>query len=622
MKLVVMANPSHLEAVDPVVQGKTRSEQFYRDDHKGDKVMSMILHGDAAFAGQGVVYETFHLSDLPAYTTHGTVHIVVNNQIGFTTDPRSSRSSPYCTDVARVVNAPIFHVNADDTDAVLHVCKVAAEWRMKYKKDVVIDLVCYRKNGHNEVDEPMFTNPEMYRKIRTHKHVLQKYAEKLINSGVVTQEWFDAELNSYNQILEDAFNNCKTPAFAKKKKWLDSPWKNFFVSKGPFTHPLTGVSEDVLLKVAEKFSEIPANFNLHRGLKRILDTRSKMVANGTADWAMGEGLAIGTLLLEGVHIRLSGQDVERGTFSHRHHVLHDQEKDLHTVIPLNNIASKQAAYTVCNSSLSEYAVLGFDLGYSLTNPNSLVIWEAQFGDFANTAQAIIDQFIASGQAKWVRQTGLVMLLPHGMEGMGPEHSSARLERFLQLCDEDADTIPPESEFTPVDQLEEANMIVANCTTPANFFHLLRRQVKLPFRKPLIVMTPKALLRLPEAQSSFSDMLPGTEFIRAYQETGIASNNPDEVKNIIFCSGKVYYDALNERKKRDLDDKIAIVRLEQICPFPFDLIEDELVKYKNAKVTYLQEEHKNSGAYEFVKLRLESILKSMNDPRLSQIRFVF
>lgn len=622
MKLVVVANPSHLEAVNPVVEGKTRSEQFYRDDKNGDKVMSMILHGDAAFSGQGVVFETFHLADLPAYTTHGTVHIVVNNQIGFTTDPRCSRSSPYCTDVARVVNAPIFHVNADDPEAVIHVCKVAAEWRCKYKKDVVIDLVCYRKSGHNEIDEPMYTNPFMYKAIRKQTQVLQKYAQKLIGENSVPQEWYDAELKKYDTILEDSYNNSKSEQFSKQKLWLDSPWKKFFKSHGPFPYPDTGIAEDALAKIGEKFSEQPKveGFTVHSGIARMLKNRGDLVKARKADWALGEAMAFGSLLIEGTHVRLSGQDVERGTFSHRHHVIHDQNKDLNRYVPLNHLTVNQAHYTVCNSSLSEFAVLGFELGYSLTNPNSLVIWEAQFGDFANTAQCIIDQFISSGQAKWTRQTGLVMLLPHGYEGMGPEHSSARLERFLQLSDEDPDKIPTENEFTPMNQLNEVNMIIAYPTTPANMMHLLRRQTKFPFRKPLIVMTPKALLRDPRCQSSFDDMKTGTSFIRAYTEEGKAAQNPESVKKIIFCSGKVYYELRDQRAKRQLDDQVAIVRIEQLAPFPFDIVKSELTKYKNAQICFAQEEHKNGGAYEHVKSRLQTILLSLKDERVNQLSY--
>jgi 2-oxoglutarate dehydrogenase E1 component len=374
--------------------------------------------------------------------------------------------------------------------------------------------------------------------------------------------------------------------------------------------------------IGKKYSEEPnTGISLHKGIKRKLQIHGKMISNRIADWALAEAFAFGSLLVEGTHVRLSGQDVERGTFSHRHHVLHDQEKDLATYLPLNNLTVNQANYTVCNSSLSEFAVLGFELGYSLTNPNSLVMWEAQFGDFSNTAQCIIDQFISSGQAKWHRQTGLVMLLPHGYEGMGPEHSSARLERFLQLCDEDPDKMPAEDENTAMKQLQSINMIVSNPTTPANYMHLLRRQTKLPFRKPLIVMTPKALLRLPAAQSSFDEMLPGTSFNRIYKETGPASNNPDAVEKVVFCSGKVYYDLIVERKKLNLDEKIAIVRIEQLSPFPFDLVKQEILKYKNAKICYSQEEHKNAGAYEYTRARLQTILLSINDQRVNQIRSV-
>lgn len=622
MKMVVVANPSHLEAVNPLVAGKVKSEQFFRNDDKGDKVMGVLLHGDAAFAGQGVVYETLHLSDLPAYTTHGTIHIVVNNQIGFTTDPRSSRSSPYCTDVARVTNSPIFHVNADDPEAVIHVCRVAAEYRNKFKQDVVIDLVCYRKSGHNEIDEPMFTNPFMYKSIKKQEQVLKKYSKQLIQEDSVKQAWFDNELKKYDTILEDAYVEAKGDQYRKEKYWLDSPWKKFFKGIGPFPYPETGIDESHIKLIADKYSEIPENgFNLHRGLKRILDGHKKMTGNRTADWALGEAIAMGSLLLEGTHVRLSGQDVERGTFSHRHHVLHDQEIDLNTHVPLNHLSIDQASYTVCNSSLSEYAVLGFELGYSLTNPNSLIIWEAQFGDFANTAQCIIDQFISSGQAKWIRQTGLVMLLPHGYEGMGPEHSSARLERFLQLSDEDPDLIPENDDFMAMGQLKNINMIVANPTTPANMMHLLRRQIKLPFRKPLIVMTPKALLRLPECQSSFDEMGPGTSFTRAYTDNGPASQNSVNVKKVIFCSGKVYYDLIKERTKLSLDDQIAICRIEQISPFPFDIIGQELAKYPNATIAYVQEEHKNGGAYEYVKARLQTLLNAANDPRINSISYI-
>ncbi|KAB0406774.1 hypothetical protein E2I00_017015, partial [Balaenoptera physalus] len=443
--LSLVANPSHLEAADPVVMGKTKAEQFYCGDTEGKKVMSILLHGDAAFAGQGIVYETFHLSDLPSYTTHGTVHVVVNNQIGFTTDPRMARSSPYPTDVARVVNAPIFHVNADDPEAVMYVCKVAAEWRSTFHKDVVVDL---------------------------------KYAEVLVSQGVVNQPEYEEEISKYDKICEEAFTRSKDEKILHIKHWLDSPWPGFFTLDGQprsMTCPSTGLTEDILTHIGNVASSVPVeNFTIHGGLSRILKTRGELVKNRTVDWALAEYMAFGSLLKEGIHIRLSGQDVERGTFSHRHHVLHDQ-----------------------------------NLGFAMASPNALVLWEAQFGDFHNTAQCIIDQFICPGQAKWVRQNGIVLLLPHGMEGMGPEHSSARPERFLQMCNDDPDVLPDLKEANfDINQLYDCNWVVVNCSTPGNFFHVLRRQILLPFRKPLIIFTPKSLLRHPEARSSFDEMLPG------------------------------------------------------------------------------------------------------------------
>uniref|UniRef100_A0A8V5H7S2 2-oxoglutarate dehydrogenase complex component E1 n=1 Tax=Melopsittacus undulatus TaxID=13146 RepID=A0A8V5H7S2_MELUD len=564
--LSLVANPSHLEAADPVVQGKTKAEQFYCGDTEGKKVMSILLHGDAAFAGQGIVYETFHLSDLPSYTTHGTVHVVVNNQIGFTTDPRMARSSPYPTDVARVVNAPIFHVNADDPEAVVYVCNVAAEWRSTFHKDVVVDLVCYRRNGHNEMDEPMFTQPLMYKQIRKQKPVLQKYAELLISQGVVNQPEYE-EIAKYDKICEEAHARSKDEKILHIKHWLDSPWP---------------------------------------GLSRILKTRGEMVKNRTVDWALAEYMAFGSLLKDGIHIRLSGQDVERGTFSHRHHVLHDQNVDKRTCIPMNHLWPNQAPYTVCNSSLSEYGVLGFELGFAMASPNALVLWEAQFGDFHNTAQCIIDQFICPGQAKWVRQNGIVLLLPHGMEGMGPEHSSARPERFLQMCNDDPDVFPKLDDFD-VRQLYDCNWIVVNCSTPANFFHVLRRQILLPFRKPLIIFTPKSLLRHPEARSSFDDMLPGTHFLRVIPDSGPAAQNPEQVKRVLFCTGKVYYDLTRERKARQMEADVAITRVEQLSPFPFDLLQREAEKYPAAELVWCQEEHKNQGYYDYVKPRLRTTI---------------
>ncbi|XP_053689506.1 2-oxoglutarate dehydrogenase complex component E1-like isoform X4 [Sabethes cyaneus] len=615
IRLAVVANPSHLEAVDPVVQGKTRAEQFYRGDGEGKKVMSILLHGDAAFCGQGVVYETMHLSDLPDYTTHGTIHIVVNNQIGFTTDPRHSRSSPYCTDVARVVNAPIFHVNSDDPEAVMHVCRVAAEWRTTFHKDVVIDLVSYRRNGHNEIDEPMFTQPLMYKKVRSIKPVLDIYANQLITEGVVTAEEVKSVKDKYEKICDEAFEQAKSETHIKYKDWLDSPWSGFFEGKDPLKVAPTGVIEETLVHIGNRFSSPPPNaaeFAIHKGLMRVLSARKEMVDNKTVDWALGEAMAFGSLLKEGIHVRLSGQDVERGTFSHRHHVLHHQTVDKATYRPLCHLYPDQAPYTVCNSSLSEFGVLGFELGYSMTNPNALVIWEAQFGDFNNTAQCIIDQFISSGQAKWVRQSALVMLLPHGMEGMGPEHSSARVERFLQMSSDDPDYFPPESEEFAIRQLHDINWIVANCSTPANYFHIMRRQIALPFRKPLILLTPKSLLRHPEAKSPFSEMVDGTEFQRIIPDASAASQNPSKVKKLIFCSGRVYYDILKARRERQLESEIAISRLEQISPFPYDLIKAECAKYPNAELVWAQEEHKNQGYWTYVEPRFDTAINSTRD----------
>ncbi|XP_023325526.1 2-oxoglutarate dehydrogenase, mitochondrial isoform X2 [Eurytemora carolleeae] len=610
IRLSVVANPSHLEAVNPVVEGKVRAEQFYRGDTEGKKAMSILLHGDAAFAGQGVVYETMHMAELPDYTTRGTIHIVANNQIGFTTDPRYSRSSPYCTDVGRVVNAPIFHVNADDPEAVLLVSNIAAEWRATWHKDVVIDLVGYRKFGHNEIDEPMFTQPIMYSIIKKHKNVLDIYSDKLIGEGVVTKEEVDAVIDKYEKICEEAFKKAGEETQVFHKHWLDSPWSGFFEGKDPLKVSDTGLHEDTLVHIGKRFSQGPPNapdFIIHRSMERILKARMEMVNKREIDWALAEALAFGGLLKEGIHVRLSGQDVERGTFSHRHHVLHHQTKDRSTYKPLANLYPDQAPYTVSNSSLSEYAVLGFELGFSMTNPNALVLWEAQFGDFSNTAQCIIDQFIASGQAKWVRQSGLVMLLPHGMEGMGPEHSSARPERFLQLCADDPEYFPPEEEEFAIKQLSHINMIVANCSTPANYFHILRRQTALPFRKPLIVMTPKSLLRHPECRSSFDEMLPGTEFKRMILDAGPAGQNPSSVKKVLFCTGKVYYDLLKERRERGLEDQIAIHTIEQISPFPFDIMKKVTDQYCNAELCWVQEEHKNMGAWTYVQPRTQTAI---------------
>ncbi|CAD5115417.1 DgyrCDS4392 [Dimorphilus gyrociliatus] len=617
IRLAVCANPSHLEAVDSVVQGKTRAEQYFRGDTKRKQVMPILLHGDAAFSGQGIVYETFHLSDLPEYTTGGTIHIVVNNQIGFTTDPRHSRSSPYCTDVARVVNAPIFHVNADDPEAVMKVCRVACEWRNHYGKDVVIDLVCYRRNGHNETDQPMFTQPLMYKKIHQMETVMKKYSTKLIAEGIVSDEEVKDRIKIYNDICEASYEKAKEEPAARNSNWLDSPWDGFFQKADSMTLPKTGIDDNQINHILTKFGSYPEDFNLHSGLKKILMKRLTMLnEDKKTDWAMGEALAFGSLLMDKIHVRLSGQDVERGTFSHRHHVLHDYEIDKKTYLPLNNLSDDQQKYIVCNSSLSEFGVLGFELGYSMQDPYTLVIWEAQFGDFSNTAQCIIDQFISSGQSKWVRQTGIVLQLPHGYEGMGPEHSSARLERFLQMSNDDEDHFPVEGDDFEMQQLHDINWFVCNPTTPANHFHVIRRQIALPFRKPLILMTPKSLLRLAEAQSPLSDYAKGTRFQRVIPENGVAAENPQKVQRLIFCSGKVYYHLIGERKAKS---DIAISRVEQISPFPFDLVKAEILKYPNAEVVWVQEEHKNMGAWSYVEPRFLTVMKNLQ--KEPQIRYI-
>ncbi|KAK0407469.1 hypothetical protein QR680_019211 [Steinernema hermaphroditum] len=599
LKIAVVANPSHLEAVDPVVMGKVRAEAFYGNDKQCDRSLAIIMHGDAAFSGQGVVMETFNLNDLPSYTVNGAIHIVVNNQIGFTTDPRSSRSSPYCTDVGRVVGCPIFHVNVDNPEAVMHVCNVAADWRKTFKKDVIIDLVCYRRQGHNELDEPMFTQPLMYQRIKETKPVLEQYRKKIIAEGVANEQYVKDELTKYGQILENAYEDAQKVTFVRHRDWLDSPWDDFFKKRDPLNLPSTGIKKNDIRFMIDKFSSVP-------------EGRRQMLQDNSLDWSIGEALAFGSLLNEGTHVRLSGQDVERGTFSHRHHVLHDQKLDRKVYNPLNDLSQNQAEYTVCNSSLSEYAVLGFELGYSMVDPNSLVIWEAQFGDFSNTAQCIIDQFVSSGQSKWIRQSSLVMLLPHGYEGMGPEHSSARPERFLQMCNEDDEIDVDKAAFGPTfeaQQLHDTNWIVANCTTPANIFHLLRRQVTMPFRKPAIVMSPKSLLRHPLARSGIEDFLPGTSFKRIISESGAPAKNPQNVERLIFCTGKVYYELVAARKHLGFEDRVAIARVEQISPFPYDLIQQECAHYPSANLVWSQEEHKNMGAWAFIQPRFNSLLSN-------------
>ncbi|EDV25596.1 uncharacterized protein TRIADDRAFT_23841 [Trichoplax adhaerens] len=615
------ANPSHLEAVNPIVQGRTHAEQFF---HTGDnpekKVMGILVHGDAAFAGQGVVYETVQLSNVDNYSTGGTVHIVVNNQIGFTTDPRNGRSSSYCTDVAKVVNAPIFHVNADDPEAVVYASRVAAEYRDTFQKDIFIDLVCYRRYGHNEMDNPEFTHPAMYRAIKTKPGVLSLYVNKLVKEGVCTREEYKQEAKRFNNACKEAAEIAENQTSNDVHDWISADWKSFLKSSNYNETMETGVRRDVLNHVGDAFCSVPKHITVHNTLKGVLMKRKQLLDDGKADWAMGEAMAFGSLLKENVHVRLSGQDVERGTFSHRHHILHHQSyTDIDGKIKwniLDNLFDDQGRYTISNSILSEYGVLGFETGYSIARPNMLVCWEAQFGDFHNCAQPIIDQFICSGQEKWGYQTGIVLLLPHGYEGMGPEHSSARLERFLQLCNDDMDVIPVIDESDVIKQLHDHNMQVVNCSTPANYFHVLRRQVSFNFRKPLVIMTPKSLLRLPAAVSSLDEMGPGTSFQRVIPETGEASedSNCSSVKRVILCSGKMYYDLHSTRKSKGLEKEIAIARIEQLFPFPYDMVQKEIEKFPNADIVWCQEEPKNMGAWAFVQPRVYNITGHLKLPR--------
>jgi len=587
--LSLTANPSHLEAVNPVVNGKARAKQAQLGDADRKQVLSILLHGDAAFAGQGLVAECFALSELKGYRTGGTIHLIVNNQIGFTTSPKYSRSSPYPSDVAKMVQAPIFHVNGDDPEAVVHVCKIATEYRQMFNKDVVVDMFCYRRHGHNETDEPAFTQPLMYKRIGAHPSVPKIYSDRLVAEGVIQQSDADRMLADFQSSLEEEFTASKSYK-PNKADWLEGRWLGF-------ERPLmtdarrgaTSVSLDILKQVGARLCEVPPGFNLHRNLQRLLAQKRKMIDSGEGiDWATGEALAFGTLLIEGCPVRLSGQDCGRGTFSQRHSVLTDQQTE-EKYAPLEHIRPGQAHFEVYDSLLSEAAVLGFEYGYSLAEPNALVLWEAQFGDFANGAQVIIDQFIASAEAKWQRMSGLVLLLPHGYEGNGPEHSSARLERFLQLSAED-------------------NMQVCNLTTPAQYFHALRRQIHRKFRKPLVIMTPKSLLKHKLAVSTLDDFTNGSTFHRVLPDA--ANPATDKVKRVVLCSGKVYYDLFEERAARNLSD-VALVRVEQLYPFPTDSLVAELKKYPKAqKIVWCQEEPKNQGAWFFVEPMIEETLTAV------------
>ncbi|XP_077216411.1 2-oxoglutarate dehydrogenase, E1 component [Tasmannia lanceolata] len=627
--LSLVANPSHLEAVDPVVVGKTRAKQYYSNDTDRTKNLGVLIHGDGSFAGQGVVYETLHLSALPNYTTGGTIHLVVNNQVAFTTDPRAGRSSQYCTDVAKALNAPIFHVNGDDVEAVVHVCELAAEWRQTFHSDVVVDIVCYRRFGHNEIDEPSFTQPKMYQVIRNHPRALDIYQNQLIKSGEISKEDVDKLLSKVSSILNEELMNSKDYV-PSKRDWLSAYWLGFKSPEQLSRVRNTGVKPEILKTVGKAITTLPENFKAHKGVKRIFEQRAQMIETGEGiDWAVGEALAFATLVVEGNHVRLSGQDVERGTFSHRHAVIHDQETG-EQYCPLDHIIINQdeEMFTVSNSSLSEFAVLGFELGYSMENPNSLVLWEAQFGDFANGAQVIFDQFLSSGESKWLRQTGLVVLLPHGYDGQGPEHSSARLERFLQMSDDNPYVIP-EMDPTLRKQIQECNWQVVNVTTPANYFHVLRRQIHREFRKPLIVMAPKNLLRHKDCKSNLSEFddvkghpgfdKQGTRFKRLIKDQNDHSNLEEGIRRLVLCSGKIYYELDEERKKTDGKD-VAICRVEQLCPFPYDLIQRELKRYPNAEIVWCQEEPMNMGAYTYIAPRLSTAMKALGRGNMDDIKY--
>ena len=583
--LSLTANPSHLEAVNPVCVGKVRAKQQQREDDDHKQVVCLLLHGDAAFAGQGLVPETLDLSELKGYRTGGTIHFVVNNQIGFTTNPIHARSGPYCTEVAKMIQAPIFHVNGDDPEAVVHVTRIATEFRQTFSKDVVIDMFCYRRYGHNEGDEPAFTQPLMYDAIKKHPRVRKLYADHLVKTGSLTAEDVEGYVTRWNETLQQEFEGAASYA-PNEADWLEGVWSGMSAPReyGP-RRGETGIDENMFKTVGGALTRVPDDFNLNRKIKRLLDQKKQWLDSGeNIDWATAEALAFGTLLAEGHPVRLSGQDSGRGTFSQRHAVLIDQ-KDERRYVPLNNIQAGQAHFEVLDSPLSEVGVLGFEYGYSLAEPRALTLWEAQFGDFANGAQVIIDQFIASGEVKWLRMSGLVMLLPHGYEGQGPEHSSARIERFLQLCGED-------------------NIQVVNCTTPANYFHVLRRQLHRDFRKPLVIFTPKSLLRHKRCVSHFERFGPDATFHRVLHEIPLPGD-PKDARQVVLCSGKVYYDLIEERETRGITD-IHVIRMEQLYPFPADALIEELTPYAHCELVWCQEEPRNMGAWMFLEGFLEGV----------------
>ena len=598
--LSLTANPSHLEIVNPVVLGKARAKQAadLRESPTSGRghVLPLLMHGDAAFAGQGVVAECFNLMGIKGYRTGGAIHFIVNNQIGFTTNPRYSRTSPYPSDSALMVEAPIFHVNGDDPEAVTYAAKVATEYRQKFGKDVVIDMFCYRRFGHNEGDDPTMTQPLMYRAIKDHPSTREIYAKRLIDQGAATQAEVDGWVGEFETFLQAEFEAGKT-WHAEKADWLDGKWAGMALPDGDERRGNTAVPLQKLRDLGQTFTSLPADLDVHKTVKRVIDNRHAAITNGeNIDWATGEHLAFATLLDQGIPVRLSGQDSVRGTFVQRHCDIIDQTTERHYQ-PLSNLRPGQAHFEVLDSALSEEAVLGFEYGFSLAEPDTLTLWEAQFGDFANGAQVVIDQFIASGERKWLRMSGLTLLLPHGYEGQGPEHSSARLERYLQLCAED-------------------NLQVVNCTTPANYFHVLRRQMLREFRKPLVIMTPKSLLRHKKAVSKLSEMAEGSSFHRVLWDdaerggpTTIRLRPDDLIRRVVLCSGKVYYDLLDEREKLGVDD-VYILRLEQFYPWPMKSLSAELARFKTAELVWCQEEPKNMGGWTFVDPWLELTLAKL------------
>ena len=586
--LSLTPNPSHLEAVDPVVAGKVRAKQTLLQDKTTDKVFGILIHGDAAMAGQGIVAETFAMSQLRGFRTGGIIHFVINNQIGFTTTPHYGRSAPYCTEIAKMVQAPIFHVNGDDPEAVVHVCRLAAEYRNLFKEDVVVDMFCYRRSGHNEADEPMFTQPLMYKKIKQHQTTLNLYKDQLIKEEILTEDEAKTKLSDFKKFLDNEFELSKSYK-PNKADWLDGTWTGIKIASIDARRGKTSSTADDLKILAKEIHTIPEGFTPHKRIKKIYNDREQSIIEGkNIDWATAEALAFATLLKDGYGVRLSGQDVGRGTFSHRHAVLYDQENEKRFV-PLRHFRKEQALFEIVDSFLSEFGVLGFEYGYSQADPKTLVIWEAQFGDFSNGAQTIIDQFITTGERKWLRMSGLTLLLPHGHEGQGPEHTSSRLERFLQMCAED-------------------NIQVANCTSPANYFHILRRQMMRDFRKPLILMTPKSTLRHKGNTSSIEEFVNGSTFHRVLRKP-LSGEEKNKINRVVLCSGKIYFELQDHIDALKLDN-IHIIRLEQLYPFPYEALEEELIDFKNCEMIWCQEEPKNMGAWQFVQERVLSVVKKV------------